>query len=334
MKKHYFSLLIMFISLFFLNCNKGKIDPYYKSIIIDATYNYLGSPSLPTLTINSISINMPIPIATGIDSNGYVYLKLKNIRFQDNSGTYHVLSTPDSITVEEKTTNLGYTVDVEDTLFAKTTQSLSCVLVLDNSGSLENNVDKIKTDAKSFIDIIAGASQDSASVGLVVFSTNIRQYPLTKSYTLAKNFIDTCVINNSQTALFEAVNTGLDILSTSTAQSQAIVTFTDGINNYWGTQTQFSTDAGIIQRLTGTTAPKISSYSIGFTDNGGVDPIAMNQLAMNGGFYEPSGSYDQIQNIFNKVANSVASTYTLTYKRNPSIITNKQIRFIIKSQLL
>jgi hypothetical protein len=317
-----------------LSCTKnGKISPYYKGVVITATYKNIDSPSLK---IDSITLSKILDgiIPKAIDSsNRSVYITLTNVRFKDDLGTYEVIDP--NIKVEEYTADQGYQVDVEDSLTVIKTQSLNYVLVLDFSASLGDHIAEVRADARNTVQFLKEATDNVAKVAVIAFGTNIVQFPLTDDYAKAMRFIDTCNVDRTYTSLFEAMDHGINLLDSTVADGLAMIAFTDGINNNWSNPKYEKTDV-ITQRLGSMTYSRnlISCYTIGYTANGGVDKIALNKVALNGGFSAYADDYTKLNKIFSKVANSVSNVYTLTYKRNNSKIGSKKIRFTIKTALL
>jgi len=139
------------------------------------------------------------------------------------------------------------------------------------------------------------------------------------------NFIDS--LHQGQfTALYDGRLFGIGMLANPNLdiEGKAIVTFTDGTDNY-----------SIVPSDSVTAQLKrynIKSYTIGLRGKGNLDETMLRDLSVSGA-YEFANSPKGLQNIFNKFSNSVSDVYNITYTRNrQAITTDRKIRFEISTK--
>ncbi|GAB3959478.1 hypothetical protein GCM10028805_55680 [Spirosoma harenae] len=346
-KFHVISIIFL-ITTITISCKTlfyGEIDPYYKELTIYAKYATVnGTPRLdPDITNSSKATQQSGQYTYDVCSPNRVCLTLRNLRLRDELGTYTVLKNTDNRTFDVITEELNedkWGQDSENKLAITTTQSLDIVLVLDFSTSLGDDKSKVITYATNFIRFIS-ANNPQARIGVVAFSQNISTFPLGQKgdFTNPINFIGRQTSEDA-TKLYEAIDYGISMLYNSSAESRALIVFTDGKNNAWSanTGTKYQTTDYIISRLrnsgTGSSSP-ISCYSLGLEGkSGGVDSQALSGIALNGGSSEIASSSATLENLFNKYAASVSTVYTLQYNRNNSVVTTPiQLRFRLKTKL-
>lgn len=190
------------------------------------------------------------------NSTNEVAIKLDSVRLIYQGKPYSI----NSLTVEERRKSGDW---VEDTEFLvsppeKLTR-VAVVLVLDVSESLGNKFDDIKDMAKDFTSSVFRNSF-SARVGVVAFATNISVREITADSAIVNTFIDS-TSSGRFTALYDAMLVGIDMLeaiSSGEVDEWALVTFTDGINNY-GTA-----DSSMVKEA----LDNIKSYVVGFQGEG------------------------------------------------------------------
>lgn len=254
-----------------------------------------------------------------------INIEFRDMRFYSDLGTYQV-DLEKGILVEEL--NEGeWEEDPESFLTAKPSRSLDVVLVIDVSSSLGSDVALVKQYASQFVEyLFSQNSNTNTRIGVIGFSEGIvGELGLSSSINEVNNAINGLQEGLNATTLYEAMNAGVDALQNSTAEGLAVVTFTDGRNNSF-TDQAFATSDFVYSKLV---ESNVSSYTIGFTGKGSVDEQALSRLAV-GGLYAFPETTDDLLKVFNKFANSVSSTYLLTYDRNVSeIVEPVRYRFTI-----
>ena len=332
MKKYLlFGFILFAIILAFYSCKEnfyGDIYTYEKELFLFGEFTNTNGNN-PKITIDGQASSDEIIIGTSDASivNNRIEMQFPNIRIEDELGIYKIEFTEDVITEELREGE--WIQDVENNLQAFYAQSLDVVLVLDLSSSLGNDVGFVKEYAIDFINLLFIENPNSR-IGIVGFSEYINSLPLTSNKTSAINFVINLVENQDATKLYEAMDRGIDMIENSGSEGRALVTFTDGRNNSWSS-VKYETSSSIYNRLNFT---NINSYTIGLTGKGGVDESVLQKLAVNGLYEFPETTNDLLK-VFNKIANSVVSTYLFVYDRNSSPITNPiKLRFRIKVKLL
>ena len=205
---------------------------------------------------------------------------------------------------------------------------MNIVLVLDVSNSLGGDFYWVKEYAKDFLDIIYTEMRDNIrypKIAIVDFSTLINYIPLT---TKQSDLIDH--INGLQqgqyTALYAAMNTGIDLLAqeSDTLHHRAMVTFTDGNDNYSGPVTKDFLLNKITDPVFNT--PKIRSFVLGFKGRDGLDESILESLAVNNGEARFTSSIFQLKVMFENIAKDITRSVNFTYTRNDQIIPESEKR--------
>lgn len=343
--------ILLALSLLILaSCSKlidGNIDPYLRDFFIYAKYtNTNGNNPVLEIDFNKTSdalktsLKESEPTTSTNDLLNRVYLTFNDIRIQDELGNWAVESQEgisessydDTIVYNVETSELRNNVwedDPENKLVIQTNQELDVVLVLDVSSSLGTDVENVKGYARDFTETVY--NNPNARIGIVGFSDNIQTLPLTTDKQLVLDFIDN-LEGSDATKLYQAMMTGLGLFNgiNSLDASKAMVTFTDGQDNY----NSFDNGTFFNELLDSITVTGINSYTIGLTGKGGVDEDQLQQLAIGGSYSFPQYS-SELDYVFDKIANTVISTYSFAYNRNDAKISSPvQLRFRIKSKLL
>jgi Mg-chelatase subunit ChlD len=203
-------------------------------------------------------------------------------------------------------------------------------MVLDASASLGDEFSTIKNYAKNFADNIFNAIP-GAKIGIVDFSDAQHVLMPTSDRNDILEHIDNMQQGNF-TMLYEAMNTGIDILQASEADARAILTFTDGTDNI---SNPTYTPAFLHNKLTNSTnGNQINSFTIGLEGNGGVDRVILEDLAANGGVAEFPKNVAQLQGVFQKFSQSISNVYNLTYIRNQQVVNvgkPLKLKFVINA---
>ena len=221
--------------------------------------------------------------------------------------------------------------DVEFVMNYVQVQDLNVMLVLDASASLGGDFDNIKNFANDFIDRILKENA-SAKIGVVSFSDVVNSMSLTNDPIKLNNYIGS--INQGPfTALYQAMNTGLDTLLSHNAESRAILTFTDGTDN---NSNPLYTPAYLKNKVENDpNGVVINSFTIGLEGNGGVDKPVLEGLALNGGVAEFPTSINGLKSVFEKFSSSISNVYNFTYVRNQQAIPfagSVKLKFVITAQ--
>lgn len=331
--RHLKKLIFCFaLPIFLLSCDDpaltGQIEPFEKELFLFGEFaNPNGNDPVIELDLakSSDEINISNNAIAQIDNNR-IEMFFPNIRIKDELGVYQIQFLEDIVTEEFREGK--WVQDVENNLEAYYARSLDVVLVLDVSSSLASDVALVKDYARTFVSTLFD-NNENARIAVVGFSEDIHNLPLTNNENTAINFINALEENKDATKLYEAIDSGLDLIENSVAEGRAIVTFTDGRNNSW-TYSKYETPNLVLNRLQGM---EISSYTIGFTGKGGVDEPTLQNFAINGLYEFPETTGDLLK-VFDKFASSVVSTYLFVYERNSSPISNPiELRFRIKVKL-
>lgn len=250
------------------------------------------------------------------NSTNEVAIKIDSVRLIYQEKNYSI----NTLIVEERRKSDDW---VEDTEFLvsppeKLTR-VAVVLVLDVSESLGNKFNEIKDMAKDFTSNVFCNSL-SARVGVVAFATNISVREISTDSAIVNTFIDSTG-SGRFTALYDAMLVGIDMLKAippGQVDEWALVTFTDGINNY-GTA-----DSSMVKEAFG----NIKSYVMGFQGEGNhIDEEVLEYLADEGAF-RIAYSLEDLQMIFNTFANAITEIYRIYYLRNDQIVTREDSLFI------
>lgn len=322
------SIVLLLLSTLLSSCEKvffGEIDPYNKQLFLYAEYsNTAGNNPAINLDLNASSKAIQINPANtaAFIANGRINLEMSNIRIADALGTYKI----NTIQTEEYR-NGQWEGDKENFLRSQSAKELDVVLVLDVSSSLGSDVNDVKRYAIDFVNSLF-AENPNSRIGVVGFSENIEILPFTTDRSLANSFIDGLSGGNA-TKLYEAMDMGINIIESSSADGRAIVTFTDGKNNSWSDPQKYSNSNLVYNRLL---ASQVNSYTIGLKGkNEGVDETELRRLAVRGLYSFPT-STTELNDVFKKFANSVSAAYLFIYDRNVSqILTPIKLRFLLNT---
>jgi len=253
---------------------------------------------------------------------------IDNVRIIDNNFVNFEI---EEITAYEFREELNdWKEDVEFIMVYEPIGDLNVVLVLDVSASLDNDFDRVKDFASSFVSRIF-AETPAASIGIVDFSDVINTLPLTNNENSLIQYIDD-LEQGPFTSLYEAMNTGIDMLKESEADGKSILTFTDGTDN--NSDPQYSPEF-LYDKLTNDSSMiMINSFTIGLEGNGGIDKPVLENLAANGGVAQFPESIGELEQIFERFSESISNVYNLTYIRNQQIIPDSsaaRLKFVIKA---
>ena len=251
---------------------------------------------------------------------------IDNVRVIDNKNVnYHI----NQINAYEWRSEINdWKEDVEFTMHYDQVQDLAVIMVLDASASLGDDFDNIKAMAYDFITKVF-AEIPTAKIGIVDFSDQIHTFSLTDNPSALSSYLES-IKQGPFTTLYEAMNVGIDMLQNSTAESKALLTFTDGTDN--NSSPEF-TPSSLLGQMDAGPVP-ISSFTIGLDGNGGVDKPVLNVLAVNGGASAFPRNVQELENVFHEFSQGISTVYQLTYIRNQQVIpenTPAKLRFVLEA---
>lgn len=300
---------------------KLQLD-YWNTTGTNPTISFDVDESSPEVKIDYTQLFAGASAGTGLSN-----VVINNVRVLDeNNINYEIMD----ITAYEWRTDLNdWKEDVEFVMDFEQVEELSVVLVLDASFSLGDDFLNVKEFAKDFVNKLF-ANNPTASVGIVDFAVEINSFPLSSDPAAIFTYIDN-IEQGQFTSLYEAMNTGIDMLEMSDKDGKTLLTFTDGTDNNSGPS---FTSAYIYDKLTdpASDAIKINSFTIGLNGNGGVDVPVLENLAANGGVAEFPASITELESVFDEFSNSISNVYDLTYIRNQQQISQSdpaQLKFEI-----
>jgi hypothetical protein len=231
----------------------------------------------------------------------------------------------DNVIVEEWKKQVGWHIDPEFIVFPpEKLHTIAVVLVLDVSESLGNEFGPIKKMAKDFTKRVFENSR-STLMGVVAFATNTSELEICADTTRINSFINS-IVPGHFTALYDAMLIGIEMLKSlnKDVDELAIVTFTDGMNNY-GTA-----DPELVKNALQDSCCQIKSYVVGLNRNGNINKEVLEYLASEGGF-RIVNTEEKLIEVFNMFSNAITEIYRINYRRNNQTITEDDslyIRFI------
>jgi Ca-activated chloride channel homolog len=217
--------------------------------------------------------------------------------------------------------------DVEFVMEFDYVQDLAVVLVLDVSASLGDDISRVKAYAYDFI-VKVLTDNPTAKIGIIDFSDKINAFGPTSNAAALASYLES-VKQGPFTTLYEAMDQGIRMLQNVSAESKAILTFTDGTDN---NSDPSYTPAYLLDLLGG--SQSISSFTIGLEGRGGVDRPVLDILAANGGASAFPKNIQELGGVFTAFSESISTVYQLTYVRNQQIITEAnpaKLRFVLKA---
>jgi len=253
-----------------------------------------------------------------LNSNS-IQISLNNLSISGEGVNYAV----ESVNVEEFVNDNWQSFVEFSSSYQKQTE-IVIVLVLDASNSLGYQFNNVKEFAKEFVNIIFNNSSE-AMVGIAAFSTEITVFPISNNHPEILNNIDS-IEQGEYTKMYDAMMEGINLLNQIVdADGYALVTFTDGIDNY--STTNYTEVIFTLENS------NIKSFTMGLEGNGGIDETILEALAVNSNEFEIVSSVTDLQNTFQLFAQSVSNVYRINYIRNNQIISEpREIKFIMSSR--
>jgi len=241
-----------------------------------------------------------------------ITITMNNISLYEGDSNYYI----DNVEVEEKVDEEWVWFPEFEVEFGNLTQ-IGVVLVLDVSNSLGANFDDVLAYAVEFVEVVVENAPE-AQIGVVAFSDEISAIPPGTDITAIEYFIYNQEMGN-YTMMYDAMALGIEMLADLDVDGKALVTFTDGRDNYSTTQ-----PADLIVEMN---TQNIRSYTMGLQGEGGVNAVALEQLAVNGQ-YRLTSSKNDLRKIFQFFAESVSNVYQISYIRSSQEITSpREIRY-------
>jgi Mg-chelatase subunit ChlD len=253
-----------------------------------------------------------------------VEIRLENLRIIDEQANNYEIT---AIAFKEWVDEQWIAFTEFDSRFTRNLKKLGVVLVLDASNSLGDDFKNVKANAKEFVNLVYQNALDAALIGAVSFATHIDSLTIdmnpisgdsAKSTIIA--FIDK-IAPGEFTKLYDGMLTGINLLAPLNVDAKALVTFTDGRDNY--SRPHHTADT-VVARLK---HAGIASFTIGYEGKGELDPAVLQRLALNGS-YKSAKSAEALSSIFREFAFTVTDFYQISYWRNDQIIESDKPRRI------
>lgn len=243
-----------------------------------------------------------------------VTIRLNNVSISTEDRNYAI----DSVAVEERVDGT-WTRFSEFETEMETVSRVAVILVLDVSSSLGNDFAKVQEYATEFVNIIA-ENQQNAQIGIVNFATEVDFQNITANYESLREYISQ-LEQGEYTALYDAMDRGINLLGESDFNAKVLVTFTDGRDNYSST-----TPDSLRQLLT---SSNVKSFTMGLEGKGGVEGHILEDLAVNGR-YQLTRSIGDVQEAFQAFGEEISKAYRISYIRNDQVIAEPRlIRFLL-----
>lgn len=212
---------------------------------------------------------------------------------------------------------------------------LEMVMVLDASTSLGTQFPQIQSFVKKFVDNVY-RDVNNVSVGIVDFAGYIDHQIIQGDQLIVNQYIDNIELRGD-TKLYEGMDRGLDLFNLGDAtpnnqpKTKAMVTFTDGRDNY--SDTESYNEGTLLNRLISDENgnSRVASFTIGMGDN--INETVLRNLAVNGGIASFPSDLEALEGVFDDFASTVSTSNSLTYQRNDQKISAenaKSLRFVIK----
>ncbi|MEM9916585.1 MAG: vWA domain-containing protein [Bacteroidota bacterium] len=254
---------------------------------------------------------------------------LNNIRIIDNRSQNYEIKEIQAFEYRDEIND--WKEDVEFGMSFDLIEDLDIIMVLDASLSLGEDFDKVKSFASRFVENVFEATP-TAEIGIVAFSDELNYLRPTNNRSAVLNYISK-MRQGAFTALYDAISMGIDSLSARDARGKALLTFTDGTDNY--SIPENAPEALVNKLVDDPNAVKINSFTIGLEGKGGVDTDVLQNLAANRGAAEFPGNIKQLEEVFDKFSKAISNVYNLTYIRNQQVVLKSdpvRLRFLITAE--
>jgi VWFA-related protein len=214
-------------------------------------------------------------------------------------------------------------------LFTSEDAPVTVGLLIDSSGSMQPNRDRVIAAAAAF----AESSHPSDEVFALAFNDSVRAAlpptaPFTNDVAVLQDALTKTIRANGRTALFDAITAGLDYLGRGRHERRVLVIVSDGGDN--ASQTTFE------DVVTKTQASNAVIYTVALVDpvERDTNPGLLRRIAgANGGEAFAPRSPDDITEVLRQIAQDIRHTYTLGYvsTNNSRDGAFRHIRLIVQS---
>jgi VWFA-related protein len=180
-------------------------------------------------------------------------------------------------------------------------ESLAVVLAFDRSGSMKNALEETKRAASDFLERMSAGDR----VAVVSFDDAVRvDCDLSSDQSLVKNAIDGIDLGRD-TALYEAIRKGLEILEGASTRRQALVILSDGKD------TKSKLKRSEVLSLAKDKAVPIFTIGLGTE----VDETCLIELASGtGGSFFPAARPQDLLRLYQTIAEQLRNQYILTFR--------------------
>ena len=326
-----FQVTLSFWLLFLvMNCKKA-VDPSRAFELHMSFWNPTGTnPQIKfdeTATSKEVKIDFTKRFTSLAEAPSYTKVILDNFRIIDDANSNYTISSIEAY--EYKDDTKAWQKDVEFTMKYGYVQDLAVVLVLDASASLGADFPKVKEYAKAFVDQTF-LQAPNTKMAIVAFSTTVIPSKFSSNKDEIKRIIDG-LRQEEFTALYDAMNTGINLIKNVEAEAKVMLTFTDGVDN----NSKVANEIQLVDYFKNDQSKaKLTSFTIGLEGRGGVNQVVLKKLVANGGVAEFPKSVEELQRVFTRFSRSVSNVYNLTYLRNQqpiSLVQARKLKFIIKA---
>ena len=232
----FLSFCTLFTVLTLISCKQD--EPFEPEVVFQNTteeylvYDYYneGPPTISPTPVER-SENVQVGLAEVIDDGNDAIITIRGLRVQSPDFSYEV----DRFIIDEDDGN-GYMNQFEFGADASSIQTdIASVLVLDMSSSLESIINDLKAYAKEYARAVVNSSPNSL-VAVVFFSSRnaieATNFVNADNIGALETLIDEFSNYQNKTALFEATNTAMNLISSLYFDGEkSVVVFTDGGDN-------------------------------------------------------------------------------------------------------
>lgn len=332
-KSTFYNLLIFAMGILLISsCEKINLKKTRKETVdyeLRHTNNGMASIS-SSGSSNNITFNASPSISESANS---LDIEFSGIRIQTQFRNFKISEDSDAIEILEKNDKGRWkpvSVESQKDLSASAA-SLASVLVLDMSSSVSPILSDLKVYAKQYIDDIVTRSEDS-KIAVVYFSgiDNIGQTAFYDASNIGqlKSIIDTLTADEDATALFKATEVGVTKLQGLNWDGEkALVVFTDGED------TNTSNEENSISTINSATDITRAVIALEGDDFNGYSDIE--KIVSDPRYCKLAKSEEDLKDVFNRVARSITSVYSISYKRSIKLSPDAvQLRLKIKAEVI
>ena len=249
-------------------------------------------------------------------------LVVVHANIKDRSGAYVTGLTREAFAILED----GRPQKAE--LFASEDAPVTVGLLIDSSGSMQPNRERVIAAAAAF----AEASHPSDELFALAFNDSVNPAlpaaaPFTSDVVVLQGALTNTIRANGRTALFDAIAAGLEYLGRGRHQRRVLVIVSDGGDN--ASRTTFE------EIVTKTQASNAVIYTVALVDpvDRDANPGLLRRIAQaNGGEAFTPKNADAITEVLQRIARDIRHTYTLGYVSTNNVRDGafRQIRLIVQ----